>query len=281
MHDRATVAEALRLRDEEGLGAVRVANRLGLPIGTVRDWHAGRLPKHSRVRTPDAVCSRCGNDRHDFGSLSAAYVYLLGLYLGDGCISEARRGVYRLRIFLDLKYPEVIEECVSAIGQVLPANKINRQYRGGSYLDREEPSNVQISAYSKSLPCLFPQHGRGKKHERRIWLARWQQQLAERWPGQILRGLIHSDGCRFTNTPRQRRHLVGAAVWVRQPLNGHHQHLLHRVRPNRPSLDRGLPRRSTQGGDDLCVTEGRRRADGRVHRPEALTPRVPRPNRST
>jgi hypothetical protein len=200
MHDKATVAEALRLRDKEGLGAVRVANRLGLPVGTVRDWHAGRLPKHSRVRTPDAVCSRCGNDRHDFGSLSAAYVYLLGLYLGDGCISEARRGVYRLRIFLDLKYPEVIEECVSAIGQVLPANKINRQYRDGSYLDREEPSNVQISAYSKSLPCLFPQHGRGKKHERRIWLAPWQQQLAERWPGHLLRGLIHSDGCRFTNT---------------------------------------------------------------------------------
>ncbi len=45
MHSRETVAEALRLRDEEGLGARRVARHLGLPVGTVRDWHAGRLLK--------------------------------------------------------------------------------------------------------------------------------------------------------------------------------------------------------------------------------------------
>jgi hypothetical protein len=37
------------------------------------------------------------------------------------------------------------------------------------------------------------------KHTRRIWLAEWQQELAERWPESLLRGLIHSDGCRFTN----------------------------------------------------------------------------------
>lgn len=30
----------------------------------------------------------------------------------------------------------------------------------------------------------------------------WQRQLVERWPEQLLRGLIHSDGCRFQNTGR-------------------------------------------------------------------------------
>jgi hypothetical protein len=203
MHSRATVAEALRLRDEEELGAVRVARRLGLPVGTVRDWYAGKLPKHSRARVSGrlpAPCTSCGHDAHDFGSLPPAYAYLLGLYLGDGCISEARRGVFRLRVFLDLQYPGVVEECVDALSLVLPHNKVNRQYRDGSYLNREEPSNVEISAYSKTLPCLFPQHGPGKKHERRIWLAPWQQELAERWPKRLLRGLVHSDGCRFTNT---------------------------------------------------------------------------------
>jgi hypothetical protein len=30
----------------------------------------------------------------------------------------------------------------------------------------------------------------------------WQQKLVERWPAAFLRGLIHSDGCRFTNTGR-------------------------------------------------------------------------------
>jgi hypothetical protein len=40
------------------------------------------------------------------------------------------------------------------------------------------------------------------KHTRRIWLSDWQQELAESWPEALLRGLIHSDGCRFINTGR-------------------------------------------------------------------------------
>ena len=43
-----------------------------------------------------------------FCPVAASYVYLLGLYLGDGYISEHRRSVYRLRIVLDVKYPEII-----------------------------------------------------------------------------------------------------------------------------------------------------------------------------
>jgi hypothetical protein len=39
---------------------------------------------------------------------------------------------------------------------------------------------------------------------RRIELTDWQRALADRWPGQLLRGLIESDGCRFQNTGRGR-----------------------------------------------------------------------------
>jgi hypothetical protein len=207
VHSRAVVAEALRLRDGEGLGAVRAARRLGLPVATVRDWHGGKLPRHSRqVAVAEAgllipaVCPRCGHAEHDFDSLPHAYAYLLGLYLGDGCISEHRRRVHKLRVFLDLSYPAIIEQCARAIREVMPANKVHRQERSGSFATSDEPSNVEVSSFSKSWPCLFPQHGPGPKHERRIWLAPWQQRLAERWPGALLRGLIHSDGCRFTNT---------------------------------------------------------------------------------
>jgi hypothetical protein len=45
-----------------------------------------------------------------------------------------------------------------------------------------------------------PQHGPGKKHDRPIVLAPWQVALVDRDPEQLLRGLIHSDGCRFINT---------------------------------------------------------------------------------
>jgi hypothetical protein len=183
---------------------VRVARRLGLSVGTVRDWHAGKLPAHSRSPASwEAIapeCPRCGHDQHRFDELPQSYVYLLGVYLGDGTISTHPRGVYRLRIFLDLSYPGIVEECRQAIRTVVPRNRINRQLRRGNYVDKAEPSNVELSVYSKSLPCLFPQHGPGKKHERRIWLSEWQQALMERWPEALLRGLIHSDGCRFTNT---------------------------------------------------------------------------------
>jgi hypothetical protein len=48
--------------------------------------------------------------------------------------------------------------------------------------------------------ALFPQHGPGKKHARQIFLAGWQQRLSKRWPEQLLKGLIQSDGCRSYST---------------------------------------------------------------------------------
>ncbi|MFI6781702.1 hypothetical protein [Micromonospora sp. NPDC050276] len=46
---------------------------------------------------------------------------------------------------------------------------------------------------------MLPQHGPGKKHERPIILASWQRDLVAAHPGDFLRGLFHSDGCRFAN----------------------------------------------------------------------------------
>jgi hypothetical protein len=44
-----------------------------------------------------------------------------------------------------------------------------------------------------------PQHGPGKKHERRITFDPWQQAIVDRLPKHFLRGLIHSDGSRSFN----------------------------------------------------------------------------------
>ena len=138
------------------------------------------------------ACRRCGHDQHRFGELHAAYVHLLGLYLGDGSISNHPRGVHKLRIFLDKKYPAIVEECAASMRETMPVNRARR---------RLTVSNCwEVYSYSRSWPCLFPQHGPGPKHERRLWLAEWQQELAERWPEALLRGLIQSDGSRFLNT---------------------------------------------------------------------------------
>jgi hypothetical protein len=154
--------------------------------------HARRLLTRRAARwTARNADSQTHRPYEDLGS---AYVHLLGLYLGDGSISTHPRGVHRLRVFLDKKYPRIVDECAESMQATVPKSKVHRLLT---------PSNCySVSAYSRSWPCLFPQHGPGVKHARPIFLSRWQQELVETWPDQLLKGLIQSDGCRFINTGR-------------------------------------------------------------------------------
>jgi Homeodomain-like domain len=143
MHPEAAVVSVLELH-REGLNNCEIARRTGVSRPTVRDWVNGRLPHSFRSREScgrppgPGGCRLCGGADHNLAGLGPDYVHLLGLYLGDGAISEHRRQVFRMRI----------------------------------------------------------------KHERPIFLAWWQQELARRWPKQLIRGLIQSDGCRVVNTGR-------------------------------------------------------------------------------
>jgi len=69
-------------------------------------------------------CEACGAPQHDPEELPPSYPYLLGLYLGDGCISQHPRGVARIRIALDLNYPGIVTECERAIADLLPNNRV-------------------------------------------------------------------------------------------------------------------------------------------------------------
>jgi hypothetical protein len=83
-----------------GMNDCSIARQTGIPRRTVWDWRYCR--SLIRARGPSAA-SACGID-HDFSALpTAPNGYLLGLYLGDGCISRSGR-VWRLRIVLDAKY---------------------------------------------------------------------------------------------------------------------------------------------------------------------------------
>jgi hypothetical protein len=117
------------------------------------------------------------------------YAELLGLYLGDGCISKLPR-TYRLRITLDSKYPRIIRRTAELLEHCFPNNPINVVARQGC---------VDVSAYCSHLPCLLPQHGDGRKHERSIALEGWQQEILEQAPWPFIRACIWSDGCVFIN----------------------------------------------------------------------------------
>jgi hypothetical protein len=117
------------------------------------------------------------------------------MYLGDGHIVEFPRSVYRLIVALDGIYPGIVDECCKAIAAVVPGALPGVHPQPGSRC-------VFVSKYSKQWPCLIPQHGPGRKHERPIVLRAWQRRLVHRHAEFFLRGLIHSDGCRFTNPVR-------------------------------------------------------------------------------
>jgi Homeodomain-like domain len=192
-HPVGVVNRSLELA-ADGLSTAAIARRLDVPRGTVRDWLAGRLPK--TFHRDDLDCAGCGGT-HDVDVLPPVYVYLLGMYLGDGCLSEHRRSVYKLRISLDARYPGIAGECEHAIRAVMPRNRIGRVDLG---------TWQELYSYSKTWACLFPQHGPGKKHQRPIALTEWQRSHVERSPMLLLRGLIQSDGCRFQNTGRAWSH---------------------------------------------------------------------------
>lgn len=145
-----------------------------------------------RVPTPD--CPRCGGATSD----ESACAYLLGLYLGDGFLSKHPRA-HRLRIVLDARYPSIIyqaTEAMAAMRTPTPA-RVNVLDRGGC---------VEVSAYWQHWPCLFPKHGPGWKQARRIVLETWQGAIVKAHPQMLLRGLIHSDGCRVMNRVHRRKY---------------------------------------------------------------------------
>lgn len=61
------------------------------------------------------------------------------------------------------------------------------------------PAAIVVQAGWKHWPCLFPQHGPGRKHEQSIRLEDWQRSVVEAEPGAFLRGHFHSDGSRVHN----------------------------------------------------------------------------------
>lgn len=177
VYDENVRAEVLSLLDA-GMSIGVVATTTGVSRSTIRSWRDRPEPTRARC----VVCA---------GAVpwpGAAYATLLGFYLGDGCIS--RHGTHvTLRVSCDAALPGVVETVSEAMQAVTPGTV-------GRVL---APGTVVVHNGWKHWPCLFPQHGPGRKHERSIALEPWQVEIVEAHPSDFLRGLFHSDGARVRN----------------------------------------------------------------------------------
>jgi len=167
---------------DRGLSNRRISTLTGVSAATVGSWRLGNgiVPRRAAPagpgwRPPD----------------HANYCYLLGLYLGDGHISQPR-GHPVLRIYLDRGYPGIIQTTADVLSSAFPDARVRVQRRRGLEM-------MVVVMNHPVLPFAFPQHGPGMKHTRPIALADWQARLTRRHPKALLRGLIHSDGCRCIN----------------------------------------------------------------------------------
>ena len=110
-----------------------------------------------------------------------SYSYLLGMYLGDGCLTGRKR-CKQLVVALDAGYPEIIEECWTAMVLVLPGCRPAKK--------KTKYECVRVIAGNVRWTEVFPQHGHGRKHERPIVLEDWQRAVVGEHPWAFLRGLI-------------------------------------------------------------------------------------------
>ena len=175
---------ALRsLADGASLSAVSAGTGISRSaLRTWRDHGAG-----TRTAAPCWVCTGEGPPE------PAGYARLLGYYLGDGCITTMG-SVYALRVACDQVYPDIIEDVGRTIASVRA---------GARVMHVRAPGTLVVQSYWKHWPCLFPQHGPGRKHDRELGMAAWQWTIVERHPADFLRGLFHSDGCRVNNWARR------------------------------------------------------------------------------
>jgi hypothetical protein len=188
MHPPEVRAHALELV-AAGYNDCQVSRMTGVNRRTICDW---RRPTYvpQKPRTPRYTCPGCWRSAKPIRFTSADYTELLALYLGDGCLSRGLR-TWRLRITLDNKYPGIIEDTRRLVRRIFPENSVDVVSRNDNC--------VAVSVYSQHVPCLFPQHGAGKKHERRIFVEPWQQAHLTTAPWGFIRGCIRSDGCCFVN----------------------------------------------------------------------------------
>ena len=206
MYPQLTVDIARQLSDR-GILDRENAQICGVSIRSIRHWRSGdrraQRDRRTGARKSPPTCPRCHGRALD----ETAYAYLLGLYLGDGHITQGPRS-YVLWLACADAWPGLLQQARQAMALAMPSSAV-------FCASKRSAACTYVKSVSKHWPCLFPQHGPGRKHERVIELEPWQEETVARYAGDFARGLFHSDGYRGIN--RVRRPLKDGDRWYGYP----------------------------------------------------------------
>jgi hypothetical protein len=166
-----------------------VSRLLNIPRSTLKSWLVP-MPKKGRLGGIKIIEDDINPSEYlSTEKMQKSYSFILAVYLCDGYISTYK--TFRapsIRFFNDSKYPKNTQEWADNLKILLPNNSIN--------IYRKKLSNCNIVlTNSKKLLNLFPQHGSGMKHERKLILKDWQKDIITKYPEEFVRGCIQSDGC--------------------------------------------------------------------------------------
>ena len=148
----------------KGLSDRQIAELMDVPRSTVGFWL-----RRSRTATPPR------EPPFERDALpTAPYAYLLGAYLGDGCLSRQSNGSWTLRIVSDTAYPGVLDEFAASMEGV----------SGGTSWRRKRPdmNAIDVGLTWRHWTLALPQHGPGRKHKRKIELEPWQWDMVQFTP---------------------------------------------------------------------------------------------------
>jgi Homeodomain-like domain len=192
---RSLIPRAIELH-HQGRATKAIGRELAVPRSTVRYWlrrYAGVAQSAEAIGLKPIQWGFESLHQHQY----PAYAYLLGMYLGDGYIGRTPR-TYVLRIYLHRDQHEVIERVRRAIATLLPGHRVGLGVHHGA--------GIAMQCYFQGWIDLFPQHGPGRKHSRRIILEPWQRDIVTRHPEEFIRGCIESDGCRHRRIVKGRNY---------------------------------------------------------------------------
>jgi len=191
---------------QSGMKIFEIVKITGLTRGCVNNWirrgsplHEGKLKKFQELdsETTPLEYLKTLNESLTESERNSAYSFILGMYLGDGCIYKYLR-TKQLTIALDKKYQKLNDYVINSMKTLFnkEPNIYDRSIDNGQ---KFKANCINVRYYSKHLGLIFPHEGAGAKHLREIKLTDWQTSIIS--PVDIVKGLIMSDGSYyFCNT---------------------------------------------------------------------------------